>query len=133
MRNYAGMCQGICSHKLVCDFLLQLLSFQSSVFVVHFSNAFWHGNNAFPKVVLGMKLFLSLQSFTCHIVNIGVSKYVFTFVVIRTKNFSLVSHSRRSCSTRVAVVSLVSGIRVVNWTRSTSFFPLIIVRRVVIG
>ena len=38
----------------------KLLPLQSSVSVVKFSNAFWHVNETFPKVVLRMKLFLSL-------------------------------------------------------------------------
>ena len=49
-----------CSYNLVYNFLIYLLPLKSSVFVVHFSNAFWHGNEAFQKVVLRMKLFLSL-------------------------------------------------------------------------
>ena len=62
-----------------------------------------------------MKLFLSLQSFTCHIVNMRVQKYVFTHVVIKIKIFhscrtrvvriALVSHSCRLCSTRVGLGS----------------------------
>ena len=84
----------------------------------------------FQKAVLRMKLFLSLQSFTCHIVNI-----CFYQCRYQNQNFSLVSHSCRSCSTRVslvshscrqcrtrvarvALVSLVSGTRVANQTRS---------------
>ena len=38
-----------CSYNLVYNFLMYLLSLKSSVFVVDFSNAFWHGNEAFPK------------------------------------------------------------------------------------
>ena len=49
MCNYAGTCNGICSYNLVHNFLINLLPLQSSVFVVHFSNAFWHGNKAFLK------------------------------------------------------------------------------------
>ena len=46
MHNYAGTCKGICSYNLV--------------FVVNFSNAFVMGTRHFRKVVLRMKLFLSL-------------------------------------------------------------------------
>ena len=60
MRNYAGMRKGICSYNLVYNFLIYILPLQIPVFVVHFSNSFWHGNEAFLKVVLKMKLFLSL-------------------------------------------------------------------------
>ena len=59
MRNYAGTCKRICSYNLVYNFLIQLLPLQSSVFVVQFSNAFWHGNEAFKKVVLRMKMLVS--------------------------------------------------------------------------
>ena len=38
-----------CSYNLEYKFLIHLLPLKSSVFVVHFSNAFWHGNKAFPK------------------------------------------------------------------------------------
>ena len=85
-----------------------------------------------------MKLFLSLQSFTCHIVNIRVWKYVLTSAVIKIKTFhscrtcvvcvALVLHSCHTCIAlallvlhsccirvaRVALVSLVSGIRFIN-------------------
>ena len=50
---------------------IQLLPLKSLVFVVHFSMAFWHGNEPFPKGS-SQKLFLSLQFFTCHIVNMRV-------------------------------------------------------------
>ena len=39
--HYAQLCGNVQGH-------LQLL-LQSSVFVVHFSNTFWHENEAFPK------------------------------------------------------------------------------------
>ena len=42
-------CKGICSYYLVYNFLIQFLSLKSLVFVVHFLNAFWHRNKAFPK------------------------------------------------------------------------------------
>ena len=38
-----------CSENLVYNFLIYILPLRSSVFVGHFSNAFWHGNEAFPK------------------------------------------------------------------------------------
>ena len=70
----------------------------------------------FQKIILRMKLFLSLQFFTCHIVvNIRVWKYVFTRVVIKIKTFNscrtrvtLVSFLQHSCRTSVALVLLVS-------------------------
>ena len=68
-----------------------------STFQMHFGM----GTRHFQKVILRMKLFLSLQSFICHVANIGVWKYVFTCVVIKIK----ISHS---CRTRVVRVVLVS-------------------------
>ena len=132
MRNYAGTCKGICSYNLVYNFLIQLLPLKSSLFVVHFSNAFWHG---ISKAVCRMKLFLSLQSSTCHIqgcenmfllVSLSKSKF-FTRVVLVSfvqhsyctcaALVSIVSQSRCLCCVRVACVSLVllvSGARGVN-------------------
>ena len=92
----------------------------------------------FRKVVLRMKLFLSLYSFNCHIVNIRVSFFFhvgFYSCRYQNQNFSLVSHSCCSCctpvvlvllvlhsccirDTRVALVLLVPGTRAVNKTRS---------------
>ena len=40
MRNYAETCQGICGYSLVDNIFAYLLPLKSSVFVVHFSNAF---------------------------------------------------------------------------------------------
>ena len=42
MRTDAGTCKAICSYNLAYNFLRQILPLQSLVFVVHFSNAFWH-------------------------------------------------------------------------------------------
>ena len=110
MHNYAGRCKCICSYNLVYNILIQLLPLQSSVFVVHFSNAFWHGNEAFLKVVLRMKLLLSLKSFTCHIVNAGLRKFVFIRVIIKIESVrgAHLSHPCCSCRAPVAFVSLVS-------------------------
>ena len=49
MRNYVGTCKGICSYNLDYNVLIYLLPLKSSVFVVHFLNAFWHENKTFPK------------------------------------------------------------------------------------
>ena len=49
MRNYAEMCKGICSHNLGHNFFIYLLPLKTSVFVVDFSNAFWHGKEALAK------------------------------------------------------------------------------------
>ena len=104
--NYAGTCKGICGYDLVYNFLIQLLPLQNPVFMVYFSNAFWYGNEAFLKVVLRIKLLHSLQSFTCHMVNIGERKYIFTRVVIKV--FSLESYSCCLCNTRLVCEALLS-------------------------
>ena len=87
MCNYVGTRKGICSYSLVYNFLIWLLLLEIPVFVVQFSNSFWHGNEAFLKVVHKMKLFLSVLQL-CRSCRISV--------------------------TRVALVSLVSGTRAVN-------------------
>ena len=131
MRNYAGTCKGICSYNLVYNFLIQLLPLKNSVFVVHFSNAFSYGEEAFPKV--------SSQN---EIVPLHIVKICFYLCCYQNQNFSLVLHSCRWCSARVArvllvllvshscriraalvaLMSLVSGPRVVNQTRSIMYY-----------
>ena len=61
MRNY----KDICGYNLVYNFLIWLSRLQSSVFVVHISNAFWHGSFilAFPKGSSQNKIFLLLVIF----------------------------------------------------------------------
>ena len=49
MRNNAETCQGICGYSLVHNIFVYLLPSKRSVFVVHCSNAFYHGKEAFPK------------------------------------------------------------------------------------
>ena len=41
--------QGICGYNLVYNFFVYFLPLKSSLFVVHFSNAFQHGKEALPK------------------------------------------------------------------------------------
>ena len=143
MRNYAGTCKGICSYNLVYKFLTQLLPLKSSVFVVHFSNAFWHGNEAFPKVSSQNEIVPLLVIF-----HLPYSKYrgvkMFLLVSLSKSKFftrvTLVSFVQHSCRTCVALVSLVShsccarvvsvtllslvsGTRVANQTRSV--FPCV--------
>ena len=129
--------QSICSYNLVYNFLIQLLPLKSSVFVVHFSNAFWHGNEAFPKVSSQNEIVPLLVIFHLPYSKYRGVKICFYLCRYQNQNFSLVSHSRRSCSTRVslvsfvqhscctcvALVSLVSGSRVVNQTRSQIICP----------
>ena len=47
MRNSAGTCKDIRCWNLLYNILIYL-PLQSSVIVVHYSNAFWHGSKAFP-------------------------------------------------------------------------------------
>ena len=104
MCNYAGTCKDICSYNLVYDCLIQLLPLKSSAFVVHISNVFWHGNEAFPKV--------SSQNEIVLLFHLSYSKYrgvkiCFYSCRYQNHNFSFVSHSCRSCSTCVALVQFV--------------------------
>ena len=49
MRNYADTCKDIFGYNLVYNLFVCFLPLKGSVFVVHFSNAFWHGKEALPK------------------------------------------------------------------------------------
>ena len=107
MRNYAETCEGICSYNLVYNFLMQLFPLKSLVFVVHFLNALWHGKETFPKsnsqneiVPLLLVFHLPYSEYKC-------AKICFYSCCYQNQNFSLVSYSCRSCSTRVALASLV--------------------------
>ena len=123
MCNYAGMCKGIYSYNLVYNFLIQLLLLQSSVSVVHFSNAFWHGNEAFLKgdsspcnlsfaiqLIWGcenMFSFVSLSKLKLFI-RVALVSFVQYSCRIRVVGVVPMLHSCRSCFTRVALVSFVS-------------------------
>ena len=148
MRNSAGTCKNICSYNLVYNFLIQLLPLKSLVFVVHFLNAFWHGNKTFLKGS-SQHEFVPLLVFHLPYSKYKGVKICFYPCRYQNQNFSLVWHSCRLCSTcvalvlfvqhschtcvalvllmlhlchqfrtRVTFVSLVSGTRVVNQTRS---------------
>ena len=123
MRNYAETCKGICSYNLVYNFLIQLLFLQSSVFVVHFSNAFWHGNEAFPKgsswnEIVPLLIIFHLPYSTYRGRGGGENTFMkicvkFVLLVQHSCNtrvfcVPLVSHLYRSCLTRVSHVALVS-------------------------
>ena len=105
MRNYAGTCKSICSYNLVYNFLIQLLPLKSSVFVVHFSNVFWHGNKAFPKVSSQNEIVPLLVIFDLPYSKYRGVKIWFYSYRYQNQNFSLVSHPCRSCSTHIALVS----------------------------
>ena len=107
MRSYAGTCKVICSYHLVYNFLIQLLSLKSLVFVVHFLNPFWHGNEASPKGSSqdeSVPLLLVFHSPHSKYKDVKTCFYQCRY---QNQNFSLVSHSFRSCSTRVALVLFV--------------------------
>ena len=128
LRYCARTCKGICSYNLVYNFLIQLLSLKSLLFVVHFLNAFWHENKTFPKGSSQNEIIPPLLVFHLPYSKYKVVKISFYSCHYQNQNFSLVSHSCRSCSTRVTRVALVlllcrtralvSGIRVVNQSRS---------------
>ena len=145
VRNYAGTCKGICSYNLVYNFLIQLLPLKSLVFVVHFLNAFWHGKETFPKsssqneiVHLLIVFHLPYSKYKA----VKICFYSCTKFFTRVAVVSFVQHSCRTCDARfslvsrscrtlmlashsccihvacIALVSLVSGTRVVDQTRS---------------
>ena len=72
-------------------FLIQLLQLQSSVFAVHFFNAFWLGNEAFSKGSYQFKLFLGVK------ICFHSSRY-------ENQKFPLVQYSCRTGVVRVAFV-----------------------------
>ena len=123
VRDYAGTCKGICSYNLVYNFLIQLLSLKSLVSVVHFLNAFWHGNKAFPKGSSQNEIVPPPVVFHLPYCKYKGVKMLLLMSLSKSKIFtlvSLVSFVQHSCRTCVALVSLMSGIRVVNQTTSAS-------------
>ena len=96
-----------CSYNLVYNFLIYLLPLKSSVFVVHFSNAFWHGNEAFPKGSSQNEIVPLLVIFHLPRSKYRGVKICFYLCRCQNQNFSLVSHLCHSCSTRIALVLFV--------------------------
>ena len=107
MRNYAGTCKGICSYNLIYNVLIQLLPLKSLVFVVHFLNAFWDGNQTFPNGSPQYEIFPLFVAFHLPYSKHKGVKICFYPRHYLNQNFSLVWHSCRSCSTRVALVPFV--------------------------
>ena len=73
--------------------------------MVQFLNAFWHGNEIFPK---GSSYNVTVSLLV--VLHLPYSKYKDVKICIyschyQNQNFSPVLHSCRSCSTRVALVS----------------------------
>ena len=96
MRNYVGTCQRICSYHLVYNSLIQLLPLQCSVFLIHFSNVFWHGNEVFPKGSSQNEIVPCTLSFVIQLIQ-GCENM-----------FSLVPLSKSTFFTRIALASFVS-------------------------
>ena len=105
--NYAGTCKGICSYNLVYNVLMQLFPLKSLVFVVHFLNAFWHGKETFPKSSSQNEIVPLLIVFHLPYSKYEDVKICFYSCRYQHQNFSLVSHSCSSCSTRTVLGSLV--------------------------
>ena len=108
MCNYAGTCKGICKQNLVYNFLIQFLLLQSLVFAVHFSNGFWHRNKAFSKDSSYNEIVPLLIVFHLLYGKYRGVKICFHLCRYQNQNFSLVLHSCCSSSTRVTIVLLVS-------------------------
>ena len=78
---------------------------KSLVFVVHLLNAFWHGNETFPKGSSEREIVPLLSLFHLPYSKYKVVKICFYLCCYQNQNISLVLYSRRSCSTRIALVS----------------------------
>ena len=105
MRERARSSTG--SYNLMNNFLIYLLPLKSSVFVVHFSNALWHGNEAFLKgsswngiVPFLVTFHLPYSKYRC----VKICFYPYSY---QNRNLPLLSHLCHSCSTRVTLVSFV--------------------------
>ena len=109
MRNYAGTCKDICRYNLAHNFLIQLLLLKSLIFVVHFSNAFCHGNEAFLKGSPQNEIVLLLTIFHLPHSKYRGAKMCFYSCCYQNQNscvcVALMLHSRRQYSTHVALVS----------------------------
>ena len=107
MRNYAETCNGTCSYNLVYNILIYLFLLKSLVFVVHFLNAFWHGNETSPKASSSNEIVSLLVVFHVLYSKYKGVKICFYSCRYQNQNFSLMSPSCRSCGTRFALVLLV--------------------------
>ena len=75
--------------------------------MAHFLNAFWHGNETSPKASSQNEIVSLLVVFHFLYSKYKGVKICFYSCRYQNRNFSLVSHSCRSCGTRVALVLLV--------------------------
>ena len=101
---YVTICAKAFVPRIQC---LKILPLKSSVFVVHFSNVIWHGNEALTKGISKNEFVPLLLIFHLQYSKYRGVKICFYLCHYQNQNFSLVSHSYRSCSNRVALVSLV--------------------------
>ena len=107
LRNYAGTCNGICNYNLIYNVLIQLLPLKSLVFVMRLLNAFWHGNERFPKISSEDKIVPLLVVFLFPYSKYKGVKICFYQCRYQNQNFSHMSHSCHYCSIGIAVVSFV--------------------------
>ena len=93
---------------------------QSSVFVMVFSNAFWHGNKTFPKCSSWNEIVPFLVVFHLLYSKYRSVKTFFHSCRYQNQVFSFVSHTCCSCCIFVACaafVALTSSARVTKYTR----------------
>ena len=108
LRYYAQLCGNVQGHlkpRSSVYFLIYPLPWKSLVFVVHFSNAFWHGNKELPKSSSWNEIVPLLVIFHLPYSKYRDVKICFHSCHYQNQNFSLVSHSCCLCSTRIALVS----------------------------
>ena len=119
-------------------FRYSLCHYQSSLFVVHFSNAFWHRKKVFPKSSSQNEIFpvrvifhllygkyrgakivqLSKLKFLTRVAFVQFGQHSCHTRVVHVALVSLVSLLCRTRVVFVSLVSLVSGTRIPNQTRS---------------
>ena len=125
LRCHALLCRNVQGHLqlesttynfITYNFLIWLLPLKSSVFLVHFSNAFWHGNEAFPKVSSQDEIVPLLVIFHLPQSNYRGVKICSYLCCQQNQNFSLVSHSCRSCITPISLVSHSCRTRVARFS-----------------
>ena len=96
-----------CSYNLVYNFLIYLLPLKSLVFVMHFSNALCHVNEAFPKSNSWNQIAPVFVIFHLSYSKYRGVKICFYSCRYQNQNFLLLSHSCCSYSTRVALLSFL--------------------------
>ena len=131
MRNYAGTCKVICSYNLVYNFLVLLFgitkfSFCCALFkrILAYERVFPKGSSQNDIVPLLVIFHLPYNKYTGVKICFHLCRYQNNFfcscptcVVGFNTRLVLALHLCCSCSSRVALVWLVSGSRVVNQTK----------------